>query len=93
MAVRIISSLPDQVLKWIGGGNDPLGGAGDMEGKVREVFGGVVSYGRAGHSNASKILGADTQPENRETGGDAKTTTAANREKKMGHDNNDGKQK
>ena len=89
MAVRIISSLPDQVLKWIGGGNDPLGGAGDMEGKVREVFGGVVSYGRAGHANASKILGADTQPENRETGGDAKATAAENREADAESKNND----
>ena len=89
MAVRIISSLPDQVLKWIGGGNDALGGAGDMEGKVREVFGGVVNYGRAGHTNASKILGADTKPENREGGSDAKAAAAENREEDTGSINND----
>ena len=93
MAVRIISSLPDQVLKWIGGGNDPLGGAGDMEGKVREVFGGVVSYGTAGHANAAKILGADTQAENREVGSDAKATAAENREADAESKNNDRKRK
>jgi hypothetical protein len=62
-----------------------------MEGKVREVFGGVVTYGRAGHANASKILGADTTPENREAGGDAKAAAAENREEDTGSINNDGK--
>ena len=57
MSVRVISLLPDQVLKWIGGGTDALGGATDMEGKVREVVGVVVSHGKAGAANAQKILG------------------------------------
>ena len=38
-AVRVMTVLPDQVLKWIGGGTSALGAAADMQGHVNKVMG------------------------------------------------------
>ncbi len=51
MSVRVITVLPDQVLKWIGGGTDALGAAADMQGHVNKVMGVVVSHSQGAAAN------------------------------------------
>ena len=42
-AVKVMTILPDRVLKWIGGGQDALGAASDMQGHMNKVMGVVVA--------------------------------------------------
>ena len=52
-AVKVMTVLPDQVLKWIGGGTSALGAAADMQGHVNKVLGIV---------NIAKPSGAKKKP-------------------------------
>ncbi|MHB1607132.1 MAG: DotA/TraY family protein [Acidiferrobacter thiooxydans] len=47
-SVRVMTILPDRVLKWIGGGNDALGAASDMQGHVNKVMGVAVMAAKPG---------------------------------------------
>lgn len=46
MSVRVITILPDQVLKWIGGGQDALGAAPDMQKHANWIMGIAKRAGR-----------------------------------------------
>ena len=50
-AVKVVTVLPDQVLKWIGGGTSALGAAADMQGHVNKVMG-IVNLTKPGGKKA-----------------------------------------
>jgi conjugal transfer/type IV secretion protein DotA/TraY len=53
MSVRVITVLPDQVMKWIGGGQDALGAAPDMQKHAGWIMGAVSLPGRSPSKGAS----------------------------------------
>ncbi len=55
-AVRVMTVLPDQVLRWIGGGAGAIGAAADMQGHVNKVMG-VVNMAKPGGQKDNKKPG------------------------------------
>ena len=75
MSVRVITVLPDQVLRWIGGGTDALGAAADMQGHVNRVMGVVVSHGKGAAANIAAMNEATGKGDGLATEGKEKPPT------------------
>ncbi len=81
MSVRVITVLPDQVLRWIGGGTDALGAAADMQGHVNRVMGVVVSHGKGAAAHIAAMNKGDGAPGTPGTGGKGPAPNSTNKEK------------